>query len=72
VKEKKEKSCPTEERKTPKSYKAKGNLVLQIVKEKILELSKTENHQGKDIITYIDKTYKESFSKYIYFCWIVE
>jgi hypothetical protein len=37
------------------------------VKKKTLELSKTENHQDKSIIAHIDKIYKESFSKFIYF-----
>jgi hypothetical protein len=46
--------------------------VLQIVKEETLELPKIENHQDESIIAYIDKIYKESFSKFIYFRWIVK
>ncbi len=46
---------------------SKGNEVLQIVKEKTLELPKTKNHQDESIIAYIDKIYKESFNKFIYF-----
>jgi hypothetical protein len=46
--------------------------MLQIVKEKTLELPKTLNHQDENIIAYTDKIYKESFSKFIYFCWIVK
>jgi hypothetical protein len=42
------------------------------VKEETLELSKIENHQDKSIIAYIDKIYKESFNKFIYFCWIAK
>jgi hypothetical protein len=41
--------------------------VLQIVKEETLELPKTNNHQDESIIAYIDKIYKESFNKFIYF-----
>jgi hypothetical protein len=52
--------------------KGKENIVLQIVKEETLELSKTNNHQDKSIITYIDNIYKESFNKFIYFRWIAK
>jgi hypothetical protein len=50
----------------------KENIVLQIVKEETLELSKTNNHQDNNIVTYIDNIYKESFSKFIYFRWITK
>ncbi len=43
--------------------------VLQIVKEERLKLPKTKNHQDENIIAYIDKIYKESFNKFIYFQW---
>jgi hypothetical protein len=46
---------------------SKGKEVLQIVKEKTLELPNTKNHQDESIIAYIDKNYKESFNKFIYF-----
>jgi hypothetical protein len=46
--------------------------MLKIVKEETLELPKIEYHQDDNIITYIDKIYKESFSKFIYFCWITK
>jgi hypothetical protein len=46
---------------------SKRKEVLQIVKENMLELPKTENHQDESIIAYIDKIYKESFNKFIYF-----
>ncbi len=49
----------------------KENIVLQIVKEETFELPKIENHQDESMIAYIDKIYKESFNKFIYFCWIV-
>ncbi len=52
--------------------KGKKNIVLQIMKEETLELPKIENHQDESIITYVDKIYKESFSKFIYFCWIAK
>jgi hypothetical protein len=42
------------------------------VKEETLELPKIENHQDESIIAYIDKIYKEIFSKFIYFCWITK
>jgi hypothetical protein len=42
------------------------------VKEETRELPEIENHQDESIITYIDKIYKESFSKFIYFRWIVK
>jgi hypothetical protein len=42
------------------------------VKEETLELPNIENHQYESIIAYIDKIYKESFNKFIYFCWIVK
>jgi hypothetical protein len=51
---------------------SKGKKVLQIVKKKMLELPKIENHQDENIITYIDKTYKESFNKFVYFRWITK
>jgi len=47
-------------------------MVLQIVKEETLELSKTNNHQDKSIIAYINNIYKEILSKFIYFHWIVK
>jgi hypothetical protein len=50
----------------------KGKEVLQIVKEKKLELPKTKNHQDESIIAHIDKIYKESFNKFIRFQWIVK
>jgi hypothetical protein len=43
-----------------------------IVKEEIIELPKTKNHQDENIIAFIDKIYKESFNKFIYFHWIVK
>jgi len=46
--------------------------MLKIVKEETLKLPKIEYHQDDSIITYIDKIYKESFSKFIYFCWITK
>jgi hypothetical protein len=46
----------------------KKNIVLQIVKEETLKLPKIDNHQDESIIAYIDKIYKESFNKFIYFC----
>jgi hypothetical protein len=46
---------------------SKGKKVLKIVKEKILKLPKTKNHQDENIIAYIEKIYKESFNKFIYF-----
>jgi hypothetical protein len=46
---------------------SKGKKVLQIAKEETLKLPKTKNHQDENIIAYIDKTYKESFNKFIYF-----
>jgi len=46
---------------------SKGKEVLQIVKEKTLELPNTKIHQDESIIAYIDKNYKESFNKFIYF-----
>ncbi len=52
--------------------KGKDNIKLQIVKEETLKLPKIENHQDENIITYIDKIYKESFSKFIYFRWIAK
>ncbi len=42
------------------------------MKEETLELPKIENHQNESIIAYIDKIYKESFNKFIYFCWIAK
>ncbi len=36
------------------------------------KLPKIDNHQYENIITYIDKIYKESFNKFIYFLWIVK
>jgi hypothetical protein len=50
----------------------KGKKVLQIVKEEMLKLPKTKNHQDESIIAYIDKIYKESFNKFIYFQWIAK
>jgi len=52
--------------------KGKENIVLQIVKEGTLKLPKTKNHQDESIIAYINKIYKESFKKFIYFRWIVK
>jgi hypothetical protein len=46
--------------------------MLKIVKEQTLQLPKIEYHQDDSIIIYIDKIYKESFSKFIYFCWITK
>jgi retron-type reverse transcriptase len=51
----------------------KKYLVLQIkVKEENVGLPKTKNHQDDSTIACIDKIYKESFSKFIDFCWIVK
>jgi hypothetical protein len=47
--------------------KGKENIMLQIMKEETLELPEIENHKDDSIITYIDKIYKESFIKFIYF-----
>jgi hypothetical protein len=52
--------------------KRKDNIVLQIVKEETLGLPKTEHHQDESIIAYINKIYKASFSKFIYFHWITK
>ncbi len=46
--------------------------MLQVVKEETLELLKAKNHQNENVIAYIDKIYKESFNKFIYFCWIAK
>jgi hypothetical protein len=46
---------------------SKGKKVLQIVKEEMSKLPKIKNHQDDNIIAYIDKIYKESFNKFIYF-----
>jgi len=51
---------------------SKGKKVLQIVKKETIKLPKTENHQDESIIAYIDKIYKESFNKFIYFRWIAK
>ncbi len=42
------------------------------MKEETLELLKAKNHQNENVIAYIDKIYKESFNKFIYFCWIAK
>jgi len=42
------------------------------VKEKSIGLPKIKNHQDESIITCIDKIYKESFNKFIDFCWIIK
>ncbi len=42
------------------------------MKEETLQVPKTENRQDESIIAYIDNIYKGSFSKFIYFCWIVK
>jgi len=42
------------------------------MKEKSIGLPKIENHQDESIIACIDKIYKESFSKFIDFCWIAK
>jgi hypothetical protein len=47
-------------------------MMLQIVKEETLKLSKTNNHQDKSIIAYINNIYKEIFNKFIYFHWIAK
>jgi hypothetical protein len=52
--------------------KRKENIMLQIVKEETIELPKTKYHQDENIIAYIDKIYKESFNKFIYFHWIAK
>jgi hypothetical protein len=53
--------------------KLKKYLVLQIkVKEKNVGLPKIKNHQDESTIACIDKIYKENFSKFIDFCWIVK
>jgi len=47
--------------------------ILQIkVKEESIGLPKIENHQDESTIACIDKIYKESFSKFIDFCWITK
>jgi hypothetical protein len=46
--------------------------VLQIVKEETLGLPKTKHHQDERIIAYIDKIYKASFNKFIYFHRIIK
>ncbi len=65
---------PDNEKEETKELQSKGkeNIMLQIVKEETLKLPKIENHQDDSIITYIDKIYKESFSKFIYFRWIAK
>jgi hypothetical protein len=50
----------------------KENKMLQILKEETLGLPKTKHHQDESIITYIDKIYKASFNKFIYFHWILK
>jgi hypothetical protein len=55
-----------------KKLQSKGKEVLQIVKEETLKLPKINNRQYESIIAYIDKIYKESFNKFIYFCWIAK
>jgi hypothetical protein len=52
--------------------KKKENIMLQIVKEETLGLPKIEHHQDESIIAYIDKIYKASFKKFIYFHWIMK
>jgi hypothetical protein len=53
--------------------KLKKYPILQIkVKEKSIGLPKIENHQDESIIACIDKIYKESFNKFIDFCWITK
>ncbi len=42
------------------------------MKEKSIGLPKIENHQNEKTIACIDKIYKESFNKLIYFCWIAK
>jgi len=42
------------------------------VKEKNIGLPKIDNHQDESIIACIHKIYKESFSKFIDFCWIAK
>jgi hypothetical protein len=42
------------------------------MKEESIGLPKIENHQDESIIACIDKIYKESFSKFIDFCWIAK
>jgi hypothetical protein len=53
--------------------KLKKYLVLYIkVKEESIGLPKIESHQDESIIACIDKIYKESFNKFINFCWIAK
>ncbi len=40
--------------------------------ESIGLLPKIENHQDENTIACIDKIYKESFSKFMDFCWIAK
>ncbi len=42
------------------------------MKEDSIGLPKIENHQDESLIACIDKIYKESFNKFIDFCWIVK
>ncbi len=42
------------------------------MKEKSIGLPKIESHQDENIIACIDKIYKESFNKFINFCWIAK
>jgi hypothetical protein len=56
----------------PNNWKEETKELQSKVKEETLELPKIENHQDESIIAYIDKIYKESFNKFIYFCWIVK
>ncbi len=65
---------PNNRKEETKNLQSKGkeNIMLQIVKEETIELPKTKYHQDENIIAYIDKIYKESFSKFIYFHWITK
>jgi hypothetical protein len=42
------------------------------VKVDNIGLLKIDNHQDDNTIAFIDKIYKESFSKFIDFCWIAK
>ncbi len=53
--------------------KSKKSLVLEIkMKEENIGLPKINNHQDDSTIACINKVYKESFSKFIDFCWIAK
>jgi hypothetical protein len=58
-------------RKLPKNLKKYPILHIQ-VKEESVGLAKIENHQGENTIACIDKIYKESFNKFMDFCWIAK